>query len=432
MSTRVLVVGSGAREHALAWECSRKADVEVLCAPGNGGTAAIATNVDVAADDVPNLVRLGVDRTVDLVVIGPDAAVAAGLADACAAAGLAVFGPTRAAGRIEASKEFAKQLMDAAGIPTGRWRAGGRQDREPLLGFAADLGGRCAVKADGLALGKGVVVCDTLDEAAAALDACLVEERFGTAGRRVVVEERLAGPEVSIFALSDGEQARLLLPACDYKRAHDGDQGANTGGMGVYAPPGWLGVDALCDEAAEAIIQPCLDALRERGTPYRGCLYAGLMLTEAGPRVLEFNARFGDPEAQVVLPMLDQDLLALLRECATGSLGPGRIRSLPGVAVGVVAAAEGYPGSVRSGDPIEGLGDVEPDMLVFHAGTRREGDGTLRTSGGRVLTVVGRGPTAEVARQRVYDNLGRIEFVGMWYRRDIALPSGTRAPVAAR
>jgi phosphoribosylamine---glycine ligase len=428
--TRVLVVGSGAREHALAWACARGSAVEVLCAPGNGGTAAVAENLDVAAEDVPNLVRLATERAVDLVVIGPDAAVAAGLADACAARGLAVFGPTRAAGRIEASKEFAKQLMDAAGIPTARWRAGGIEDSEQLSRFAADLGGRCAVKADGLALGKGVMVCDSLEEALAALDACLIEKRFGEAGRRVVVEERLVGREVSVFALSDGEHARLLPPACDYKRARDGDRGPNTGGMGAYAPPGSLDVDALLDEVGRSAVQPCLDILRERGTPYRGCLYAGLMLTDSGPRVLEFNARFGDPEAQVVLPMLDADLVEVLQDCATGTLAPGKVRSLPGVAVGVVAAAQGYPGSARSGDRIDGLGDVASDVLVFCAGARRDQDGSLRTSGGRVLTVVGRGATAEAARQRVYDNLGYIRFAGMWYRRDIAVPA--RAPVAAR
>jgi phosphoribosylamine---glycine ligase len=427
--TRVLIAGSGAREHALAWGCARHPGTELICAPGNGGTAALAENVAVAADDVPAIVRLAVEREVDLVVIGPDAAVAAGLADGCAARGIAVFGATRAAGRVESSKEFTKRLAGTAGIPTAAWQAGGAGDRGRLHGFAAELG-TCVVKADGLALGKGVAVCDDAAAARAAIDACLLEGRFGDAGTRVIVEERMSGRELSVFALSDGDAVRALAPACDYKRIHDGDRGPNTGGMGAYAPPAGLDPDATLDDALRRFVEPCVAALRAQGTPFRGCLYAGLMLTDAGPRLVEFNARLGDPETQVVLPLLGEDLLDLLTACARGGLAGGRAQMLPGAAVGVVAAAAGYPGRVRSGDVITGLQALDGDALLFHAGTRRDPDGTVRTAGGRVLTVVARGDTLAAARERAYANLGRLRFEGMQHRGDIADPAGAQAAAA--
>ena len=414
---RVLVVGSGAREHALAWAIAAHGGVELLCAPGNGGTGLIAENVEVAAGDATAQLRLATERAVDLVVIGPDAAVAAGLADACAGAGLAVFGPTAAAGRIEASKAFAKAVMDDAGIPTARWwRAAGVDE---AMAAVTELGGRCVVKADGLALGKGVTVCDEAGQARAAVEESLVTGRFGDAGRELIVEERLQGRELSVFALSDGERVRALVPACDYKRAHDGDRGPNTGGMGAYAPPAEVDVAGLIGEAVARTVQPCVDLLRERGTPYRGCLYAGLMLTEQGLRVLEYNARFGDPETQVVLPLLAEDLLDLLLACARGELTPGRAAQRPGAAAAVVAAAPGYPGPVRTGAAISGLDRLDPDVACFHGGTRRQGE-ELVTAGGRVLTVTARGADQEQARRRAYDNLDRISFEGMWSRRDIA------------
>jgi phosphoribosylamine--glycine ligase len=428
---RVLIVGSGAREHALAWGCARHAGTELICAPGNGGTAALGENVAVAADDVPALLRLASERAADLVVIGPDAAIAAGLADGCEERGIPVFGPTRAAGRVESSKEFTKRLADAAGIPTAAWRAGGVDDRAQLHDYAVSLG-TCVVKADGLALGKGVTVCDDAATARAAIDACLLEGRFGEAGARVVVEERMSGREVSVFALSDGRGVRVLAPASDYKRAQDGDRGPNTGGMGAYAPPAGLDPQALLDDALRRFVEPCVAALREQGTPYRGCLYAGLMLTDAGPRLLEFNARLGDPETQVVLPMLDEDLLDLLRACAHGELTAGRARTVGGAAVGVVAAAAGYPGRVRGGDAISGLDAVPAGTLLFHAGTRRDPDGTVRTAGGRVLTLVARGDTLEAARTSAYDGLRAVHFEGMWHRRDIADPAGAQVGAVLR
>jgi len=418
---KVLVAGSGAREHALAWACARSPLVDaVLCAPGNGGTAQVARNVEVRAEDVEGIVQLCLAEDVDLVVIGPDAAVAAGLADALDVEGIDVFGPTAAAGRIEASKEFAKDVMNDAGIPTARWVGVGESTREHGVRFIEEHAGRCVVKADGLALGKGVTVCSSVAEAVAALDACLLEGRFGEAGQRVVVEELLVGREVSAFALSDGVHLRMLASACDYKRAYDRDEGPMTGGMGSYTPPAGLDVEALLDEVERTVMQPCVDVLRERGTPYRGCLYAGLMLTADGPRVLEFNARFGDPETQVVLPMLAADPVELFLACAQGALAPGRAARLPGACVGVVAASGGYPGPSESGKPISGLDAVDPDVLVFHAGTRAAPDGGVVTAGGRVLTVVARGASLDDARTRAYAGVERIAFAGMRVRRDIA------------
>jgi len=421
---KVLVAGSGAREHALAWACLRSPLVrEVICAPGNAGTAQLARNREVRADDVEGIVELCLTEAVDLVVIGPDAAVAAGLADALDVEGIDCFGPIAAAGRIEASKEFAKDVMNDAGIPTARWVGVGSATRDHGVRFIAEHGGRCVVKADGLALGKGVTVCTSVAEAVAALDACLVEGRFGEAGQRVVIEELLTGCEVSAFALSDGVHVRMLASACDYKRAFDGDQGPMTGGMGSYTPPIPIpDEDQFLKEALATVMQPCVDVLRERGVPYRGCLYAGLMLTDDGLRVLEFNARFGDPETQVVLPMLDEDAVALFLACARGELpGDGaRVALAGGACVGVVATSGGYPGSADSGRVITGLDAVDPEALVFHAGTRHLPDGSVVTAGGRVLTVVGRGATLEAARYVAYRNLERISFEGMRCRRDIA------------
>ena len=425
----VLVAGGGAREHALAWAIARSPLCErVLLAPGNGGTDAPFGNLPVAADDVGGLVAAARAHGAGLVVIGPDAAVAAGLGDACRHQGIPVFGPTADAGRIESSKRFAKRLMEGAGIPTARWISGAGAERDAVLGFIRDLGGRCVVKADGLALGKGVVVCDTLDEATGAVDACLRDGRFGAAGDTVVVEERLEGPEVSVFALSDGRHVRMLVPACDYKRAHDGDRGPNTGGMGAYSPPAGVDVDALLERALREVVEPAVDALANGGTPYTGCLFAGLMLTADGPRVLEFNARFGDPETQVILPLLAEDPLQLLLDSARGELQPGRAALHPGAAVGVVVAAQGYPGDVRRGDAITGLDDLDPGVLCFQGGTARERDGDrLVTAGGRVLTVVAREATLDAARARALDNAARVRFTGAWHRSDIAL---TAAEVA--
>ena len=421
---RVLIVGSGGREHALAWACLRDApEVAIIVAPGNAGTAGIAENVALDVTDAAAVARLASERAVDLVIIGPDAAAAAGVADACQARGILVFGPTAAAARIESSKTFAKQVMDAAGIPTARWLSGVAADRGHLSAFVAELGGACVVKADGLALGKGVVVCSTIEEAERALDDCLSDQRFGDAGRQVVVEELLNGPEVSVFGLSDGRNVRLLVPARDYKRIFDGDRGANTGGMGAIAPPPDAGSQDFLEDVARTVLEPCIEALREQGSPFVGCLYAGLMLTPHGVRVLEFNARFGDPEAQVVLPLLGESLLDVLTACAQGEVMPGIAPVTHGAAVGVVAAAAGYPGDVRGGDAITGIDTLDEDVVCFHAGTRRDGDGTLRSAGGRVLCVTAIAAEVGAARARAYGNLARVHFDGMQSRTDIGRPA---------
>ena len=420
---RVLIVGTGGREHALAWACLRDApELELIVAPGNGGTGTIAENVAVDVTDAAAVARLAAERDVDLVVIGPDAAAAAGVADACTARGILVFGPTAAAAHIESSKIFAKQVMDAAGIPTARWVAGDAADRKRLSAFVAELAGRCVVKADGLALGKGVMVCDDVAEAEHALDECLGELRFGDAGRQVVVEELLSGPEVSVFGLSDGRNVRTLVPARDHKRIFDGDRGPNTGGMGSIAPPADAASDRFINEVTQTVLAPCIDALRARGTPFVGCLYAGLMLTPDGVRVLEFNARFGDPETQVVLPLLDEPFLDVLVACARGEVPAGVAPAKPAAAVGVVAAAAGYPGDVRRGDVITGIEALDDDVYCFHAGTARDTDGTLRTAGGRVLCVSATGADVDAARARAYGNLARVHFDGMQARTDIGRP----------
>ena len=421
---RILIVGSGGREHALAWWCLRgRDDVELIVAPGNAGTAELAQNVLIDVTDAFGIARLAREREVDLVVIGPDASAAAGVADACVESGIAVFGPSAAAARIESSKTFAKELMDEAGIPTARWMAGGLQQWPRLRSFVRDLGGRCVVKADGLALGKGVTVCDDIDGAERALADCLQRGRFGAAGESVVVEERLSGRELSVFGISDGTRIRVLPSARDHKRAGDGDTGPNTGGMGAVSPAPDV-ADELVDNVAISVLQPCVDALRERGTPFVGCLYAGLMLTAQGARALEFNARFGDPEAQVVLPLVDESGPDLLLDAATGHITPGRVRTAAASAVGVVAAADGYPGAPRTGDEITGLGDLSSGVLVFHAGIRRDADGTLRTAGGRVLCVMATAPDLESARATTYENLRRVHFAGMQFRHDIGHTGG--------
>ena len=416
---QVLIVGSGGREHALAWACARHPSrPSVICAPGNPGTALIGENVAVSATDPGAVARLARERGVDLVVVGPDAALAAGVADACRASGIAVFGPDAAAARIETSKVFAKELMDRAGVPTARWVRGGRENRADLFDFVLELDGHCVVKADGLALGKGVAVCDDRDDATAALAACLNERRFGDAGDVVVIEERLTGEEVSVFALCDGTHVQLLAPARDYKRALDGDRGPNTGGMGAFAP---ATTDlSFLDSTVATVVRPTLQALQDAGTPFVGCLYAGLMLTPRGPRVLEFNARFGDPEAQVILPLAGENALDLFLAAARGELADAAAQPEDTAAVVVVACADGYPAPPRVGDVIHGLDEIGDDALVFHAGTSRREDGELVTAGGRVLGVVGRAGDVAAARRRAYATIERVQFDGMRVRTDIA------------
>jgi phosphoribosylamine--glycine ligase len=418
---KVLVVGSGAREHALVWKCVQSDLVErVFCAPGNGGTGGMARNIPIGAADVVRLVDFARHERLGLIVLGPEAAVDAGVGDALRHAGFPVFGPNRGAGRIESSKAFAKDLMSRAGIPTAEFEV--FMQPAPAKAWAREREGRVAVKADGLARGKGVIVCDDLKEAEAAIDAMMVEERFGRSGKKVVIEERLDGPELSLLAVTDGTDVIPLAPARDYKRAHDGDQGANTGGMGAYSPP--KGVDDdLTEKIVESVMRPAVRELAASGDEFRGTLYAGLMLTEKGPRVLEFNARFGDPEAQVVLPRLESDFVALALAAAKGGLSTHpELRWTSRACVGVVVASGHYPddAKITLGHRIRGLAEMPKGALVFHAGTKFEPGVGLVTDGGRVVTSVGLGETVTQARQTALSGARQVRFEGAFYRSDIA------------
>jgi phosphoribosylamine--glycine ligase len=415
---RILVVGSGGREHALAWKISRSPLVrELFAAPGNPGIARVAKLVALKVDDVDAIARWSRENQIDLVVVGPEAPLVAGLADRIAREGIAVFGPSAAAAEIEGSKAFAKEIMQAAGIPTAEYAAFSALD--PALAFARARGGNVVVKADGLAAGKGVVVCATPAEAEAALRAMLVARAHGEAGARVVVEERLEGPEASCIAFTDGERVRMLAAAQDHKRIFDGDLGPNTGGMGAFSPTPNVGPDLLA-EVERGVLLPAVRELARRGRPFRGALYAGLMLTARGPRVLEFNARLGDPETQPILMRMRNDIVPALLAAATGDLSKISLDFDARSAVGVVLAAEGYPGKVASGDPIDGADAQLPeDVQIFHAGTALATDGRVVTSGGRVLTVCALGDGLDDAARRAYEAIAHVRYRGMQFRRDI-------------
>jgi phosphoribosylamine---glycine ligase len=419
---RVLVLGSGGREHALARSLARDGEVtELHAAPGNPGIGEIAELHNVTAADPAEVTALAARTGADLVVVGPEAPLVAGVADALRAAGVRCFGPGKSAAMIEGSKSFAKQVMLAAGIPT----AAARTCRTEAEAAAAldEFGSPYVVKADGLAAGKGVVVTTDRKQAIS----------HARNSGHVVIEEFLDGPEVSVFALADGTDAIPLLPAQDYKRAHDGDAGPNTGGMGAYAPLPWAPPD-LAGQTLATVIEPALAELRRRGTPYSGLLYAGLCLTTRGLRVVEFNARFGDPETQVVLDRLCTPLGSLLHACASGELAASpALAWAAGAAVAVVIAAEGYPGAPAGGDAIDGLAEANrvPNAYVLQAGTANGRSGQLTSAGGRVLNVVGTGHDLAQARAAAYQAAGQIRMRGGWYRKDIAAEPapGTRADV---
>lgn len=425
---KLLVIGSGGREHALVWKLAQSRHVtRMWCAPGNAGiggerlagNGAVVECISIGAKDLDGLLGFAEVERPDLTVVGPDDPLAMGVVDRFQAAGFKVWGPNRKAAQFEASKSFSQEFMERHGIPT--MRAGVFEDMALASRFAAELGGRCAVKADGLALGKGVLICRDMAQADAAIESMLVGGQFGEAGKRVVIQELLEGMEVSLHALSDGKTVRLFPTSQDHKAAYDGDEGPNTGGMGTYSPAPFLGEEDLRG-LERSVLEPWLRGCQAEGIDFRGMLYPGLMLTEGGAKVLEFNARFGDPETQVYLPRLKNDLVEVLLACVEGTLDRVELEWSEDAAVCVVMASGGYPGGYEKGKVIRGLDRVAgmSGVKVFHAGTALK-DGEVVTSGGRVLGVTAWGEGLAAAREAAYAAVGVIEFEGVQYRRDIAM-----------
>ena len=422
---KALILGGGGREHALAWKLKRDdPSLELLAAPGNPGIAELARCVPVAATDVAGVVDLATTERVDLVVVGPEAPLAAGVADALRARGVPTFGPSAAAARIETSKRFAKEVMVDAGVPTAH--ATHHTDVESARRAVAELGAPIVIKATGLAAGKGVVVCETVAQAHSTIDRMLRDGALGEAGSEILVEEFMQGEELSLFALTDGEHFLTMLPVQDHKRLFAGDVGPNTGGMGAYAPVA-IGTASLVRDASARVIEPTLAALRERGAPFSGLLYAGLMLTDDGPKVVEFNCRFGDPETQAILPLMRSSLLDPFHAVASGAglAGMASLEWEPSFAVTTVVAAGGYPDSPVTGDPIM-LPAAQPRVIAFHAGTSRRSDGALVTAGGRVLAATAVARTFDDAQRASTEYAAAVEFRGKQYRADIGWRESAR------
>ena len=417
---KVLVIGKGGREHAIAWKLSQSARItQLLCAPGNAGTARIASNVPISETDIEELLSFALHEEIDFTVVGPEAPLADGIVDRFQEAGLSIFGPTQAAARIESSKSFAKNLMLRAGVPTARAEV--FRDFDAAREYVESLSPPIVIKADGLAAGKGVVVTDTTEGAVTALREQMVDRTFGSAGETVLIEEFLQGPELSVFAFVDGERISPLIAAVDYKRVGDGDTGPNTGGMGAYSPP----LSVLWNREVECsartdIMEPVVAALAAEGSQYVGILYAGLMLTRDGLKVIEFNCRLGDPEAQVVLPRIETNLLDLMLATAEGNVEDVPLRVRSEACVGVVVASGGYPDAYETGFPVAGLDEELDNVTVFHAGTKLDENEETVSDGGRVLTVSGSGVTHKDARQRAYSAAARTTFDGSFFRGDIA------------
>jgi phosphoribosylamine--glycine ligase len=416
---RVLVVGSGGREHALAWKLAQSDDVtEIISAPGNPGMAQLGRAVPVPVDDLEGLAGLAEDESIDLTVVGPEVPLVNGIVDLFASRKLRVFGPTKGAAEIEGSKVFCRDLARRHGVPMAEGES--FDDPDAAADCARTIAGRIVVKADGLAAGKGVLICETRADAVNAIDRIMREEIFGSSGHRVVVEEFLEGRETSIFCLTDGDARIVLEPAQDYKRALDDDRGLNTGGMGSYSPVPWLS-SIVREQAIHEIVHPLLDGLASEGRSYTGCMYCGLMITDKGPRLIEVNARFGDPETQALLPRLGSDLAGLLMAGAEGTLGSQRLVWSENACVSVVVASGGYPGEYATGKSIDGIDDAEAlgDVAVFHAGTTRT-NGRLVSASGRVLNISALGASIREARERCYDAASRIKIDGSYFRSDIA------------
>jgi phosphoribosylamine--glycine ligase len=415
---KILIIGSGGREHALAWKLAQSPKIDKLyCAPGNPGMAEIAECVDISADKLEALRDFALKQLVDITIVGPDDCLAAGVVDIFQQAGLKIFGPTRKAARIESSKSYAKRLMVRAGIPTAQYAE--FDDHQKALDYLNSQKYPLVIKADGLALGKGVIICRSQEEALQALKAMMLDSSFGRAGSRVIIEEFLEGPEVSIHAFCDGHTAKLFPAAQDHKAAYDGDQGPNTGGMGTYAPVPWVSAEMI-GNIQRKIVDPILKALAEDGNPFVGCLYPGLIFTDQGFKVLEFNARFGDPETQSYLRLLETDLTEITEACIEGRLSELDIKWSNDSACCIVAASGGYPGSYQRGLEVRGINKAQEkdNVVVFQAGTKKN-NGNIVTSGGRVLGVTAIGRNLKESLDKGYDALSQINFNGMHFRKDI-------------
>lgn len=418
---RILVIGGGGREHAFTWALARSPQhPDLFIAPGNAGTAALGRNVAIQPTDTTGLLAFARQEHIDLTVVGPEVPLVEGLADAFEAVGMPVVGPSAAAARIEGSKAFAKAFMEQYDVPTAAHRTFAADQYEAASAYLEAQGAPIVVKASGLAAGKGAIVCATLNEAHAALDQVMNTRAFGDAGDEVVIEAFMEGEEASVFALTDGDDYLLLAPAQDHKRIGEGDTGPNTGGMGAYAPAPLVTED-LMNQVCREVIEPTLEGMAREGCPYRGILYAGLMITKEGPKVVEFNCRMGDPEAQIVLPLLDSDLAEVFRMLAAGRLRDVTLQTRLGATACVVMASRGYPGSYKKGFPITGLDAAEAirDVVVFHAGTRQDETGCTVTAGGRVLGVTTLGNDLAGALDKAYQAVDCIHFEGAQYRRDI-------------
>jgi len=425
---RVLVVGQGAREHAIAWKLRQSPLVkEIYAAPGNAGIAQVADCVNIGVADIIEIADFAEKLKIDLTVVGPELPLTLGIVDEFKMRDLPIFGPSRLAAELEGSKVFSKEFMRKYGIPTADARVCSSIDEAKAA--LKELGYPSVLKVDGLASGKGVVIVGSKGEAEEYLRLVFEEKKFGNAANRLLVEEFLTGEEVSFMALTDGTKFVSLAPAKDYKKAFDGETGPNTGGMGCYSPAAWLD-EEIAEQVRSDVTERTIAALAAEGAPFRGVLYPGLFITHAGPRVIEYNGRFGDPETEVLLPRLESDLLDILVACADGMLAGTDVQWSDDAAVSVVLASGGYPGAYETGKPIAGLDDVEPDVIVFHAATRRDGDAIV-TNGGRVLAVTAVASTIEDARTKVYRNIERIHFDGMHYRRDIGA-NAVAIPAQAR
>lgn len=413
---KVLVVGSGGREHALCWKIAQRPDTEVYVAPGNIGMVDVATLVNIKVDDIAGLVDFAKAEGIDLTVVGPELPLTLGIVDAFQEAGLACFGPNKAAAKLEGSKAFSKELMKKYGIPTAAFDT--FTDVDKAKAFVDEIGVPCVVKADGLAAGKGVIICMTREEADKAIEDMLTDHAFGDASATIVIEEYMVGPEVSVLAFADGKSVLPMVSAQDHKRIFDGDKGPNTGGMGAYSPAP-VYTEALSAEVNKTIIEPTIAAMAAEGTPFTGILYTGLMLTEKGPRVLEYNVRFGDPETQPIMVRMKSDIVALFQACVNGKLDEATLEWHDEAAVCVIMASGGYPASSEKGVPIHGLDDIAAEeAIVFHSGTA-EKDGEIVTNGGRVLGVTAKDATIKGAIDKAYAAVEKINFDHMQFRRDI-------------